>query len=37
MYFINEQLGVMKLGDGLFIDMVRETARNYPEIKYEEK
>jgi len=28
---------IMKLGDGLFIECARETARRYPEIAYDEK
>ena len=29
--------GVMKLGDGLFVDVCREIAAQYPEIEYSEK
>ena len=28
---------IMKLGDGLFLDSVRAVARNYPDVKYEER
>ena len=28
---------IMKLGDGLFLDHVRSVARNFPELKYDER
>lgn len=32
----SHKAGVMKLGDGLFLEMCREVAKEYPQIAYDE-